>query len=238
MQDIATQIQGSYKINGTNGHITKQENGIISRELPKPPASKAEEALHVKNASQGDVPFSGPLEVSTSSGFAWAKRRRDDASRRSHARSISKGHIFNTVEPSIAVHTRKNFDSKTHENGEYRGCTDSRGYDSYEVAKLAMMNQWGKLGRPDSFDASDGYHSQELSLALYQREERVAATKSDLVSLCNMRTICSVYICILLNFINLVKFWFCNRVFNFTMMETRLNFQDPCYLNHIKLMNF
>ncbi|KAL6181654.1 hypothetical protein ACLB2K_048304 [Fragaria x ananassa] len=180
VEDIATQIQGSYQINGTNGHITKQENGIVSRELPKPPASKAEEALHVKNASQGDVPFSGPLEVSTSSGFAWAKRRRDDASRRSHTRSISKGHIFNTVEPSIAVHTRKNFNSKTHENGEYRGCTDSRGYDSYEVAKLAMMNQWGKLGRPDSFDASDGYHSQELSLALYQREERVAATKSDL----------------------------------------------------------
>ncbi|XP_040366846.1 protein IMPAIRED IN BABA-INDUCED STERILITY 1 isoform X1 [Rosa chinensis] len=179
-QDLATQVQDSYKINGTNGRITKQENGVIGRELPKPSASKAEDASHVKNASQGDIPFSGPLEVSTSSGFAWAKRRRDDASRRSHTRSISKGHIFNTVEPSIAVHTRKNFDSKTHENGEYRGRTDSRGHDSYEIVKLAMLNQWGKLERPDSFDASDGYHSQELSRALYQREERVAATKSDL----------------------------------------------------------
>ncbi|KAM5570825.1 protein IMPAIRED IN BABA-INDUCED STERILITY 1 [Rosa sericea] len=180
VEDLATQVQDSYKINGTNGRITKQENGVIGRELPKPSASKAEEASHVKNASQGDIPFSGPLEVSTSSGFAWAKRRRDDASRRSHTRSISKGHIFNTVEPSIAVHTRKNFDSKTHENGEYRGRTDSRGHDSYEIVKLAMLNQWGKLERPDSFDASDGYHSQELSRALYQREERVAATKSDL----------------------------------------------------------
>lgn len=183
LQDLATQMQDSYKINGTNGHIIKQENGIIGGELPKPSASKAEEALHVKNASQGDIPFSGPLEVSTSSGFAWAKRRRDDASRRSHTRSISKGHIFNAVEPSIAVHTRKNFDSKTHENGEYKGRTDSRGHDSYEIAKLAMLNQWGKLERPGSFDASDGYHSQELSLALYQREERAAATKIDLVSL-------------------------------------------------------
>ncbi|PRQ16251.1 putative protein-serine/threonine kinase CMGC-CDK-CRK7-CDK9 family [Rosa chinensis] len=180
VEDLATQVQDSYKINGTNGRITKQENGVIGRELPKPSASKAEDASHVKNASQGDIPFSGPLEVSTSSGFAWAKRRRDDASRRSHTRSISKGHIFNTVEPSIAVHTRKNFDSKTHENGEYRGRTDSRGHDSYEIVKLAMLNQWGKLERPDSFDASDGYHSQELSRALYQREERVAATKSDL----------------------------------------------------------
>ncbi|XP_062026126.1 protein IMPAIRED IN BABA-INDUCED STERILITY 1 [Rosa rugosa] len=180
VEDLATQVQDSYKINGTNGRITKQENGVIGRELPKPSASKAEEASHVKNASQGDIPFSGPLEVSTSSGFAWAKRRRDDASRRSHTRSISKGHIFNTVEPSIAVHTRKNFDCKTHENGEYRGRTDSRGHDSYEIVKLAMLNQWGKLERPDSFDASDGYHSQELSRALYQREERVAATKSDL----------------------------------------------------------
>lgn len=180
VEDLATQMQDSYKINGTNGHIIKQENGIIGGELPKPSASKAEEALHVKNASQGDIPFSGPLEVSTSSGFAWAKRRRDDASRRSHTRSISRGHIFNAVEPSIAVHTRKNFDSKMHENGEYKGRTDSRGHDSYEIAKLAMLNQWGKLERPGSFDASDGYHSQELSLALYQREERAAATKIDL----------------------------------------------------------
>ncbi|XP_050378749.1 protein IMPAIRED IN BABA-INDUCED STERILITY 1 [Argentina anserina] len=180
VEDITTHTQNSYKINGTNGHVSKQGNGFIGRELPKPSACKEEEALHVKHASQGDIPFSGPLEVSTSSGFAWAKRRRDDASRRSHTRSISKGHIFNIVEPSIAVHTRKHVDSKTHENGESRGCTDSRGCDSYEIAKLAMMNQWGKLERPESFDASDGYHSQELSLALYQREERVAATKSDL----------------------------------------------------------
>lgn len=187
MQDLAVQSQVSYKINGNNGNILKEENAITGRELPKPSAGKVEESSHVKNASQGDIPFSGPLEVSTSSGFAWAKRRKDDASIRSHTRSISRGHIFNAIEPPIAVHTRNNFDSRRHENGElkYRVRTDSRGHDSYEIAKLAMMKQWGKLEHPDSFDASDGYHSQELSLALYQREEMAA--KSDLVSLYDVR---------------------------------------------------
>ncbi|CAB4281059.1 unnamed protein product [Prunus armeniaca] len=179
-EDLAVQSQVSYKINGSNGNILKEENAITGRELPKPSAGKVEESSHVKNASQGDIPFSGPLEVSTSSGFAWAKRRKDDASIRSHTRSISRGHIFNSIEPPIAVHTRNNFDSRRHENGElkYRVRTDSRGHDSYEIAKLTMMKQWGKLEHPDSFDASDGYHSQELSLALYQREEMAA--KSDL----------------------------------------------------------
>ncbi|KAI9087310.1 hypothetical protein K1719_030780 [Acacia pycnantha] len=35
---------------------------------------------------------------------------------------------------------------------------------------FAMFNQWGKLNRPDSIDASDEYHSQELSIALDHRE--------------------------------------------------------------------
>ncbi|KAM0979848.1 hypothetical protein ACFX13_015916 [Malus domestica] len=177
-EDLAAESRGSYKTNGTNGHILKEDNSIVGRELPKPSAGKVEDSSHVKNASQGDIPLTGPLEVSTSSGFAWAKRRKDEA-RRSHTRSISRGHIFNTLESSITVHTRSNFDSRRHENGEltYKGCTDSKGNDSYEIAKLAMLKQWGKLERPDSFDASEEYHSQELSLALYQREEMAA--KSD-----------------------------------------------------------
>ncbi|XP_017188539.3 protein IMPAIRED IN BABA-INDUCED STERILITY 1 isoform X1 [Malus domestica] len=175
LQNLAVQSRGSYKINGTNGHILKEDDSVLGRELPKPSAGKVEDSSHVKNASQGDIPFSGPLEVSTSSGFAWARRRKDEA-RRSHTRSFSRGHIFNSIESSITVHTRSNFDSKRHENAElmYKGRNDSRGHDSYEIAKLAMLKQWGKLENPDSFDACDGYHSQELSLALYQREEMAA----------------------------------------------------------------
>ncbi|KAL4297571.1 hypothetical protein GQ457_12G006010 [Hibiscus cannabinus] len=113
VEDAAAQAQSSQKIN-------------------------VEEAAHIKHASQGDIPFSGPLQVSTSSGFAWAKRRKDRATKRSHSRSISRGH------------------------------------DSYEATKRAMQKQWSQFVHPDSLDASEGHHSQELSLALNQREEMTA----------------------------------------------------------------
>ncbi|KAL1084540.1 hypothetical protein V6Z11_D09G272500 [Gossypium hirsutum] len=132
VEDAAAQAQGSQKINGNRVHKVKQRNATITEGLTNPSTDSVEEAAHIKHASQGDIPFSGPLQVSTSSGFAWAKRRKDDASKRSHSRSISR------------------------------------------AAKRAMQKQWSQFERPDSFDASDEYHSQELSLALYQREEMAA----------------------------------------------------------------
>ncbi|MBA0616567.1 hypothetical protein Godav_016609 [Gossypium davidsonii] len=176
VEDAAAQAQGSQKINGNRVHKVKQRNATLTEGLTNPSTDSVEEAAHIKHASQGDIPFSGPLQVSTSSGFAWAKRRKDDASKRSHSRSISRGHLYNSLEPSAQLHTRNNCDSKRHENGDviYGGRTDSKGHDSYEAAKRAMQKQWSQFERTDSFDASDEYHSQELSLALYQREEMAA----------------------------------------------------------------
>lgn len=176
VEDVAAQAQASRKINGNHVQNSKQRNATIGEGVSNPSTDALEEAAHAKHASQGDIPFSGPLQVSTSSGFAWAKRRKDDTSIRSHSRSISRGHICNSLEPSGQLHRQNNFDSKRHENGDimYGGRTNSRGHDSYEAAKRAMQKQWSQFERPDSFDASDGYHSQELSLALYQREEMAA----------------------------------------------------------------
>ncbi|XP_022768832.1 protein IMPAIRED IN BABA-INDUCED STERILITY 1-like [Durio zibethinus] len=182
VEDAVAQTQVSQKINGNHVHNSKQRNATISEGVSNPSTDALEEATHVKHASQGDIPFSGPLQVSTSSGFAWAKRRKDDASIISYSRSISRGHIYNSLDPSAQLHTQNNFDSKRHENGDaiYGGRTDSRGHDSCESAKHATQKQWSQFERPDSFDASDEYHSQELSLALYQREE-MAAKRNNLV---------------------------------------------------------
>ncbi|KAL4633610.1 hypothetical protein ACB092_04G134800 [Castanea dentata] len=174
------QTQHSHKINVSNGDIHREVNSMVDGAARKQSIDKLEDGSHVKNASQGDIPFSVPLQVSTSSGFAWAKRRKDDASIRSHSRSTSRGHIYNIVEPT-ALPTKNNFDSKRHENGDviHGARTNSRGHDSYEIAKLAMQNNWCKFERPDSFDASDEYHSQELSMAQYQKEE-MAAKRSNI----------------------------------------------------------
>ncbi|KAJ1406279.1 Serine/threonine-protein kinase, active site [Sesbania bispinosa] len=173
-EDLASQTQTSQKVNGRSFRVLKEEKTNIGEEAQKPSSGKPEDASHMKNASQGDIPFSGPLQVSTSSGFAWAKSRRDETSIRSHCRTISRGHIFNPLEPS-KLNSRNNSDTINQENKEFCGRhTNSRGHDLLEISKLSMQNQWSKFDRPDSFDASDEYHSQELSMALYHREDSVS----------------------------------------------------------------
>ncbi|XP_058179171.1 protein IMPAIRED IN BABA-INDUCED STERILITY 1-like isoform X1 [Rhododendron vialii] len=172
-ESLPPKTQAVYKVDGCKVYNCKEGDIILGMEPPKPPTNLKEETSHVKNASQGDVPYSGPLQVSGSSGFAWAKRRMDDLSVRSRSRSSSRSLIF---EPSGAVHVKTSFESKQLEDGEviHGSRTNSRDEESYDVVKNAMLKHWSQIERPDSFDASDGYHSQELSLALYQREEMAA----------------------------------------------------------------
>ncbi|KAG7951527.1 hypothetical protein I3843_12G011100 [Carya illinoinensis] len=176
--------QDSHKINGSNGHILREVNSTKDRGPQKPSVDSLGEVSDVKNASQVENPLPRPLQVSASSNFAWAKRRNNDASIRSHSRTISRGQTFSVVEPTTALHARSNVDYRRHKNGDVITGTRSncRGYDSHEVLKLLMQNNWCKLEHPDSFDASDEYHSQELSMARYEREE-IAAKRSNLVSL-------------------------------------------------------
>ncbi|WVZ18652.1 hypothetical protein V8G54_005974 [Vigna mungo] len=170
-EDFASQTQTSQKVNGRSFRNHEEEKIKIGGKTQKSSSGKAEDASHTKNASQGDIPLSGPLQVSTSSGFAWAKSRKDDTSFRSHCRNISRGHIFNPSEPST-LNLRNNLDTTNQENKEFcGGGVNSRGHQLLEISKLSMQNQWSKFDRPDSFDASDEYHSQELSMAIYHRED-------------------------------------------------------------------
>ncbi|CAJ1975327.1 unnamed protein product [Sphenostylis stenocarpa] len=178
-EDLASQTQTAQKFNGKSFRNHDEDKTKIVDRVQKPSSGKAEDASHTKNASQGDIPLSGPLQVSTSSGFAWAKSRKDDTSFRSHCRTISRGHIFNPLDTST-ISSRNILDTTNQENKEFcGGCVNSRGHDLLEISKLSMQNQWSKFDRPDSFDASDEYHSQELSMALYHREDS-ASKRSNL----------------------------------------------------------
>lgn len=174
-EDLAVGTQCTQNNGGNKVRVPKGDSKS-ALEARNPSLDKLEEILHVKNASQGDIPYSGPLQVSGSSGFAWARRRKDDSSAKSHNRSISKGHSSNGLEPASAWQEKDNFDSKWHENGDatYGRRTNSRGHDSNDVSRRVLQKKWSQFERPDSFDASEEYHSQELSWALYQREEMEA----------------------------------------------------------------
>ncbi|CAH8252758.1 unnamed protein product [Arabidopsis lyrata] len=176
-EDVRHHSQKFQKRNGHSVHNSIDSDAILCEKMQKPSSHEKDEASHVKNASQGDVPFSGPLQVSVSSGFAWARRRKDDICVRSRNRSLSRGHIPNLLGPSPAFSENTDVDSKNNEKEKeekHGERTDSQDREAYEMLKLSMLKKWRQLERPDSFDGSDEYHSQELSLALYQKEEKAA----------------------------------------------------------------
>lgn len=177
LQNVPVQPQIVHKINGHYGSRTEEGDIVLGLEPTKPSIDIKEETSHVKNASQGDVPFSGPLQVSGSSGFAWAKRRIDDISIRSRSRSSSRSLIF---EPAMQL--RNNLDPKRNGNCDALNMnrSNSRGHDSR--LNHVTVKDWSQLENPNSFDASsDAYHSQELSLSLYQKED-AAIKRISLVS--------------------------------------------------------
>ncbi|KAK4744134.1 hypothetical protein SAY87_010446 [Trapa incisa] len=168
-EELPSLEKGAHKVHSNGAVHIHQEGKDSGAEAQK---SSLDEASHAKNASQGDIPFSGPLEVPSSSGFTWAKRRKDDsADQAHHNRSSSRSHTINISDNSAVTEAGSKIDSKRQSNGDlmhgggghYRG-----GYDSYEIMKHALtQKQWG------AFD-------QTLSLKLYGREEMPPKIRSDL----------------------------------------------------------
>ncbi|GJY26279.1 ABC transporter G family member 35-like protein, partial [Tanacetum coccineum] len=96
--------------------------------------------------SHGDIPLYGPLQVSGSSGFAWARRRFDESSSsRSRSRSSSKSLIS---EPWVGFH------SNEPKRDEKIKRIHSRGWDS----------------KPEAFNnGSDGPNSRDRSIAFFKK---------------------------------------------------------------------
>ncbi|GKB72548.1 hypothetical protein Tco_0933960 [Tanacetum coccineum] len=95
LENLPTRTEARLKINGIN--LSNKKDDIIIGFEPCKPFENRE--------SHGDIPFSGPLQASGSSGFAWARRRFDDSSSlRSCSKSSSKSLIS---EPWVALHSKE-----------------------------------------------------------------------------------------------------------------------------------
>ncbi|XP_031490601.1 protein IMPAIRED IN BABA-INDUCED STERILITY 1-like isoform X1 [Nymphaea colorata] len=148
----------SRKVNIDKGNVNSGINLLKSTiDLP-------EEVCHRKNDSQEDIPFSGPLPVSGSTGFAWAKRRKEDtaAPLRSHRRSKSRALSSVSSDSSSALRRIDSSGLKDQANGNTK---------EQSVAKQGIMQRRGNFGLTDSFDASEAYHSQDFSSTLSQNEQ-------------------------------------------------------------------
>ncbi|CAN6470250.1 unnamed protein product [Victoria cruziana] len=148
----------SRKINVEKGNIHSSINLLKSTiDLPG-------EVCHRKNDSQEDIPFSGPLPVSGSTGFAWAKKRKEEnaAPHRSHRRSKSRALSSVSSDSSSTLKHIDSLELKDQANGNTK---------EQSVAKQGIMQRRGNFGLTDSFDAPEAYHSQDFSSVLCQKEQ-------------------------------------------------------------------
>ncbi|CAM0906581.1 unnamed protein product [Alopecurus aequalis] len=123
---------------------------------------------HVKKDSLEEIPFSGPLTVSSSSGFAWAKKQDGHSFTRSRNRSSSRGGFTAEVDRDNKVQLKDYVGLREHHNRDAQiAPVHSRVREPHDVAKRAVLKKWSQLERPDSFDSCDTYHSQNFSNAIY-----------------------------------------------------------------------
>lgn len=142
---------------------------------PVPAAAQVKgSARHAKNESREEMPFSGPLSVPSSSGFAWAAAQRpqeDRALARSRTRSSSRGQF-----PAEADRDCTRTQATAESAAGHRELPSSRDMprvgskvrepEPHDAAKRAVLRKWSQLERPDSFDSCDTYHSQNFSHAM------------------------------------------------------------------------
>jgi hypothetical protein len=168
LQDSKTNIDGK---RGTIQERTKVNGDVrLFADIQPVSASQVKErARHAKNESQEEIPFSGPLIVSSSSGFAWAKKPQDDRSfARLRNRSCSRSQFVAEIDQDNNSQAKENFGLREQPNRDVHiARTNSRVQEANDVAKRAVLKKWSQLERPDSFDSCDTYHSQNFSKALY-----------------------------------------------------------------------
>jgi hypothetical protein len=140
-----------------------------------------ERASHFKNDSLEEIPFSGPLIVSSSSGFAWAKKRDGCSFTRSRTRSSSRDDfaaevgqdnklqlVLKKKKKDNKLQLKENVGLKEQHNRDVQVArVNPRVQEPHEVANRAVLKKWSQLERPDSFDSRDTYHSQKFSNAIY-----------------------------------------------------------------------
>jgi hypothetical protein len=158
-------IQDRVKLNG--------DARLFTDIPPVLPVQVRERSRHFKNDSREEVPFSGPLSVSSSSGFSWAKRPQEDRSfTRSRTRSSSRGQFPGEADQDSKSQAKENVGPRALSSRDVSvsiSRTNSKVQDRepHDVAKRAVLKKWSQLERPDSFDSCDTYHSQNFSNTMF-----------------------------------------------------------------------
>ncbi|KAJ7971019.1 GPCR kinase [Quillaja saponaria] len=171
-EEVQNNTQFVRKDNGSNTYLSKGKRGALRRELLKPSFDTLSETSRVMNASQGYSETSGPEPFTGSSGFTWAKTRRAY-----HGSTLSDGSKsrVSALDSSFAI-----------------GIYDFRKQDNIDVSEIKETNDWDretdetakheaqkhKVGCPESFDAADVCHYQDISMEFHHQEQTDALINS------------------------------------------------------------
>jgi hypothetical protein len=119
-------------------------------------------------ATKGHYSFTGPAQVTASSGFAWAKTRKEDStSTVSYDPSVSSSQI-SAEDSSRFNFANSSFDFTKAENGRNNFLEDS--------AKHVMQKQHNQSDPFDSLNASEAYYFNDLN-----RTEDAVVVRSNLI---------------------------------------------------------
>ncbi|GAV61723.1 Pkinase domain-containing protein [Cephalotus follicularis] len=130
--------------NGSNVH---RREGAVPRRPLIPSFDTVSEASHIITTSQGDLKFTGPVQVTASSGFAWTKRQHDDAaSTVSYNLNCSRSQISG-LDSSSLMFANYSLDLTKDEN----------------EAKHGMEKQQNQFGSSD-FIASNAFLSDDFTV--------------------------------------------------------------------------
>ncbi|KAF2299376.1 hypothetical protein GH714_031769 [Hevea brasiliensis] len=144
-EEVKENTQFVRKINDSNAQMDKGRE-VVNRELN----STFDTTSETSQATKGDYVFSGPAPVIASSGFAWAKRRKEDV-----ASTLSYNQDISMSEISALYSSSFNFANSSFNLAKEE---DER-HDSQEAtAKHVVQKQRRRFGSSDSFDASNLYH--------------------------------------------------------------------------------
>ncbi|XP_055961549.1 cyclin-dependent kinase C-2 C isoform X2 [Mercurialis annua] len=149
-QEMKENTQSVSKIN--DGHVqTKKGREDMNRE----PSSSFDTVSETSQATKEEFIFTGPAPVVASSGFAWAKRRQEDAlSTISCTESLTKSQV------SALDSTSFNF-----ANSSYNVTNKPEGgHGSHEVtSNHAMQKRRNRHNSSDSFDGTNAYYFQKAN---------------------------------------------------------------------------
>ncbi|EEF32385.1 ATP binding protein, putative [Ricinus communis] len=145
-EEMKDKTQVVCKLNDGNTQMLNRGRGGVSREV----SSSIDTTSDTSQATKGDCIFMGPAPVIASSGFAWAKRRQEDASSTlSYNQSMSMTQI-SALDSSSFSFANSSFNLTKEEES-------SRG--SHEAASNhVMQKKRSRFDSSDSFDASNIYY--------------------------------------------------------------------------------